>query len=294
MTSRTCLGLSGDWINGWLAAVGATVLDSRIRLHWTKGGTPVAVLSAGEMDPLAALAESWPDRTLLEDLPVARHWGSTPRLPRSASLNAFDRRARAARPHRFSWTLSSTLTDLSVDGNGDVTDAPFNPPAPRGATLHDRLLKVHKHVDPSVERLQEALLWGIRVNDNGLGFDITRLGSLADSSKRWVNPVVEVLAFFGLAILPVRGRGTDARLGPSARNRAIQRGWFPDGRARRFFWPAWSQPLDEMGIDALMDAWLPEREPTSPLLGVHAGWRIVPYQDRGSGDPTRAFGSERL
>ena len=35
MARVTCPGLPASWINGWLAAVGATVLDSRIRLHWT-------------------------------------------------------------------------------------------------------------------------------------------------------------------------------------------------------------------------------------------------------------------
>ena len=295
MISRMCPGLPGNWINGWLAAVGATVLDSRIRLHWTDGGTPVAVLSAGETDPLAALAESWPDRALLEDLPIAEQWVGAASVPRTVSVGAFVQRARAARGHRYSWALSSTLTDLHLDKGGDVSHARFDPAGPGTIKwLHHRLLKVHKHVDPSVERLEEALRRGIRVNDNGLGFDITRLGSLADSSDKWVNPVVEVLAFFGLAILPVRGRGTDARLGGSFRNRAAQRGWLQDGRDRRFFWPAWRQRLDQLGIDALMDAWVPERKPTWPLVGVHAGWRILPYVNRGSGDRTQAFGSERL
>lgn len=295
MISRTCSGLPGNWINGWLAAVGATVLDSRIRLHWTDGGTPVAVLSAGETDPLAALAESWPDRALLEDLPIAEQWVGTAALPRTVSVGAFVQRARAARGHRYSWTLSSTLTDLHLDKGGNVSHARFDPAGPGTIKwLHHRLLKVHKHVDPSVERLEEALRRGIRVNDNGLGFDITRLGSLADSSDKWVNPVVEVLAFFGLAILPVRGRGTDARLGSSFRNRAAQRGWLQDGRDRRFVWPAWRQRLDQPGIDALMDAWVPERKPTWPLVGVQAGWRILPYVNRGSGDRTQAFGSQRL
>ena len=55
MIQATCRGLPGAWINGWLAAVGATVLDARVRLHWTTGGAPLAVLSASEGDPLAAL-----------------------------------------------------------------------------------------------------------------------------------------------------------------------------------------------------------------------------------------------
>ena len=40
MAEVICPGLPASWINAWLAAVGATVLDPRLRLHWTRGGTP--------------------------------------------------------------------------------------------------------------------------------------------------------------------------------------------------------------------------------------------------------------
>ena len=50
MTQVTCAGLPASWLNGWLAAVGATVLDARIRLRWTTGGTPLAVLSASDVN----------------------------------------------------------------------------------------------------------------------------------------------------------------------------------------------------------------------------------------------------
>ena len=62
MTQVTCPGLPGAWVNGWLAAVGATVLDARVQLHWTTDGAPLAMLSASEVDPVAALVESWPGR----------------------------------------------------------------------------------------------------------------------------------------------------------------------------------------------------------------------------------------
>ena len=58
MSEVTCPGLPGAWINGWLAAVGSTVLDARVRLQWTTDGAPRAVLSAAEVDPVAALVES--------------------------------------------------------------------------------------------------------------------------------------------------------------------------------------------------------------------------------------------
>ena len=51
---------------------------------------------------------------------------------------------------------------------------------------------------------------------------------------------------------------------------------------RRFHWPAWSQPLDSAGIDALMDAWIPERRATWRRVGVHAG-----CQRTEDGSPTR-------
>ena len=78
-----------------------------------------------------------------------------------------------------------------------------------------------------------------------------------------------------------------------------QRGWRKNPgsqQPRRFHWPAWRQPLDSAGIDALLDAWNPEPEAraTWPRVGVHAAWRSVRFEPRGSTDKTRAFGAERL
>ena len=125
MHDFTCPGLPASWVNAWLAAVGATVLDRRIRLHWTSGDAPVAVLSSTEFDPVEALVESWPDETFLRDLPIAENWKDAGELRRKVSVDQFAARARAARGHPFSWTLCSTLTDLSVDQKGEVAHAPF-------------------------------------------------------------------------------------------------------------------------------------------------------------------------
>ena len=38
MGEMICPGLPGGWINAWLAAVGATVLDDRLTLRWTTDG----------------------------------------------------------------------------------------------------------------------------------------------------------------------------------------------------------------------------------------------------------------
>lgn len=299
MTEMTCPGWRASWVNAWLAAVGATVLDERIRLHWTTDAEPLAVLSSGAGDPVATLLESWPDAEALSHLPIAEDWQGADRLQRKVPVEAFMARARAARSHQHSWTLSSTMTDLAVDRDGEVTHAPFDPAGPGTIKwLHHRLLKVHGHLNDPVERLRESLAGEAdRVKDNGLGFDQTRLGSLQDATDPWVDPVVEVLAFFGLALLPVRGRGADGRLDRSADVSARQRGWREVNGSREwrtFHWPAWSQPLDRDGIDALLDAWNPERQARWARLGVHAAWRSVLYESRGSSDSTRAIGAVRL
>ena len=296
MADVTCPGLPASWINGWLAAVGATVLDSQIRLHWTSDSTPLAVLACrGRVDPVAAIVASWPDPELLADLPITERWRNTPPLRRKVLPEAFSARAKAARSHRHAWTLSSTMTDLCADETGLVAHAPFDPAGPGTVKwLHHRLVKVHAQVEPSFGCIMDSFAGrGVRVKNNGLGFDLTRLGSLSDATSIWVDPVVEVLAFFGLALLPVRA-AMDRRRGRLA---PAQRGWLRTSASkpdRRFTWPAWGPPLDWAGIDALLDAWNPDRKAEWPPIGVHAAWRSVQFERRGQADTTRGFGAERL
>lgn len=298
MSELACPGLPAGWLNGWLAGVGATVLDSRLQLHWTTEDAPVAVLSAEALDPVDALAESWPDRRFLDDLPIAAEWRNVRKLERQVTVDEFRSRAMEARSTPASWALSSTLTDLSVEKNGNVAHAPFDAAGPGTVKwLHYRVLRLHEKVGPpSRLRLRESLMGqASRIKDNGLGFDQSRLGSLADKTDPWVEPVVELLAFFGLALFPMRGSGADRR------HRSIpderQRGWRSPPRSRdprEFLWPAWQQPLDAWGIDALLDIWNPWRQDRWRSAGVHAGWRSVRYERRATADATRAIGSERL
>ena len=299
MTAVICSGLPGDWINGWLAAVGATVIESRVRLHWTMDGIPRAVLSAVEADPVSLLAESWPTRSLLDGLPIAKNWNGTPTVARKVSIENFVARARLARADRHCWTLSSTMTDLHVEANGEVAHAPFDPAGPGTIKwLHHRLIRLDGSIDVSPERLADSLKGTApRIKNNGLGFDLTRMGSQADKTDMWVDPVVEILAFFGLSLLPVRGQGTDAGLRHSDRSSAIQRGWIreQDGRRQlRFRWPAWAPPLDRDGIDALLDLWQPSKKRTWSGIGVHAGWQTEKYRGRGQSDRTQGFGAKWL
>lgn len=295
MRSVECPGLPASWLNGWLAAVGATVLDSRIRLGWTRGRSPVAVLAADDIDPVAALLTAWPDESELLDMPLAETWNGAGTVQRRVPIEEFRTRAKACRGHRYCWTLTSTLTDLHVDESGLVAHAPFDPAGPGPIKwLHHRLLKVNAKVDLSASLLEDSLAGrAARVEDNGLGFDVTRLGSLADSSTKWIDPIVETLAFFGLALLPVRGKGTEGR---SNRFSQMQRGWrvTSSREGLRFNWPVWEQPLDRFGIDALLDAWRPDDEASWPSVGVHQGWGTLRFKPRGTSDKTRAFGARRL
>lgn len=296
MNRVTCPGLPSPWLHGWLAAVGIVVLDTRVRLHWTTDGAPLAVLSAADVDPVSALVESWPDAALLSGLPIAKHWKDSAVIRRNVPVEAFVARARAARGHPYCWTLSSTMTDLCVDEHDEVGHGRFDPPVPKGITLHQRLMRVYEQVESPARQIRDSLAGrAMRVKGNGLGFDQTRLGSLADEPSKWVDPVVEVLAFFGLALLPVRGG--DRPPDRFADVRARQRGWHMTSESRdsqRFYWPAWGQALDSSGIDALLDAWNPEKRNTWTRVGVHAGWCAVPFQRTGLLDATRAYGAERL
>ena len=299
MTEMICPGLPADWVNAWLAAVGATRLEPRLQLRWTLDSVPLAVLCADDADPVHLLAEAWPTSRTLQELPIAETWGDTSPVRRKVSVEDFAIRARAARSDSFSWTLSSTLTDLDVSASAEVAHAPFDPAGPGTIKwLHHRLVKVHGHVDPTVTLMADSLRGASsRVKDNGLGFDITRLASQADRTAKWVDPVIEVLAFFGLALLPVRGAGTDGSINKSVRSSSRQRGWkrLSEGRSIRcFVWPAWSEPLDFDGIDALMDIWKWRDRSRWDRVGVHGGWHSVRYEKRGSGDTTRGYASERL
>ena len=149
----TCPGLPASWVNAWLAAIGVTVLAPRIRLHWVAEDTPVAVLSSVELEPVEALVDAWPDEAFLRDLPVAENWNGAGVLKRKVSVEQFVARVRKARGHPFAWTLSSTMTDLSIDQNGEVAHAPFDPAGP-GTTkwLHSRLLRTHELARASVGR----------------------------------------------------------------------------------------------------------------------------------------------
>lgn len=265
MGARTCPGLPADWVNAWLAAIGALVLCPELRLAWTDDPVPLAILHAGDDDPLELLVAAWPTPEQIETLPIARRVEGRRELDPNPTVEAYADRADLARTHPCGWALSSLYTDLVWNhrekahtiGKGFFT-APA--PGPVG-TVHDRLVKVSRLADPGM--LGQALDGSApRADAFGLGFDITRLLSRADSSSGRVAPHLEVLAFFGLAILPVRGNGL----------RSSHRGW--TGRDATFRWWTWTAPLSLPGVDALLDA---ASELRSAALGVTRCFETVRY-----------------
>lgn len=301
--SRQCPGLPAEWVNGWLAAVGATVIDPRIRLSWTPGPSPIAELHHPKADPAAALAAAWPSADRIQDMPLARDHPGFPPLERRVNPLALAERIRGTHSHSDAWTLTSSLTDLETDQEGLACHGPFDASGPGSIKwLHHRLGKVHSRVPADPGRITAEVSETLEgtsapVHDNGLGFDIARLPDRAGGVHRtWVHPVVEVLAFFGLALLPVRGDGIRRKY-PSTR----QRGHRVAGH-RGLLWCAWSEPLDRWAIDALLDVWhhtwhrsstgkWATRESDWDRLGVHAAWHATPY-DHDRSDPTRAFNNE--
>ena len=314
MSRVECPGLPADWLNAWLAAIGLLVLEPRLRLSWTLGSSPIAVLTAeGDEDPLSLAAGSWPRLERLDSMPIANRIAGRPDMGREVLLEVFRSRAEYARPHPDGWTLSSTVTDLCVDVGSDRTArrAPLYATGPGTIKwLHHRLVKVHKTVENPFEAVKASLRGhGRRVEDNGLGFDATRIGGLADDAAKLVDPVIEVFSFFGLRLLPMRGDGVEVRSsGTSNRFAARQRCWGPD-RVRspqvlHMTWPGWAQPLDLSGVDALLDLWsdLNDRSARGlwvpraarSRLGVHSAWQTVRYDRRGSSDNTVGLSSARM
>lgn len=304
MTTRSheeATGLGAGWLNAWLASIGVLRLLPDARLRWDGRGSPRAVFAGVDRGLAEALADALPTVADLERLAIARHRAGCAELARSVSREAFAERAALSRANPGDWSLAATVTDL-VPGD-EIVHGPFDPAMPRGVTLHERVRSCREKLPSDPAELVAAVAAtlagrGGRVQANGLGFDVTRSSAGVDASAEvMVDPVVECLAFEGLQLFPMRGDGE--------RKGGRQRG-FTSSASRRgaFRWPAWRQPLDLWGVDALLDqvvSVLP-RDRAMPggvkgwlrRLGVTALYGSVYQRPRGSADTYRAYGSERL
>lgn len=279
MSSFEAVGLRASWLHGWLAAVGVTVLIDGARLSWTAGAAAAAVLDIPGGDaPARAIGEGLPSVIQLRDLSIAG-------LSRDVTLSAYRAAAQRARDARSDFSLAVSVTDLARDDKDKLPHSPFDPPAPRGETLWRRLEKCRAALGEGEALAQRVRLSlegrGSRLPMNGLGFDYTRITAAANPSDPWVDPVVECLAFYGLALFPVRGDGSSVRA----------RGW----TGRRFAWPTWSAPLDRWAIDALLAGAFREKSTTwrTRRLGIEQVFRSAAY-DHASSDAKRGYASRRV
>lgn len=286
MVEHICPGLPADWLNGWLAAIGATVLVNGLHLRWTDEPIPVAVLVGPDGVSIPdAIASALPAIEDLDASPIARSLHGFDEVGLNLSFDQFAERAALARESSLGWTLSSFYADALLDGGAAVADkGPFLPPMPgKKNAPYDRLDKLIGALD--LEQI-EASLDGVgkRSQQFGLGFDLNRIGSLADATDHWVDPVVELMAFAGLSLFPTRGDGSQVE----------QRGWSkPRTHRDGFTWAAWCPPLDRDGIDAFLDLFW-SRPELAQRLGVAGRWGSVPYVALGGSDATRGFGSHRM
>ncbi len=305
---RLCYGLPAEWLTGWLAAVGVTVLDEQCRLSWTEQENPIAVFSHRAHDPIKILSDTWPELgDRLDNMPGARNPKTNKKDPRYIGLEAFSARLKDHRNHPDVFSLTSSLTDLRWTMEKKVDVAVYGPfeTAGTGPTkwTHERCRKVYGKTDVPDQRIRQ-LFDGVadRIGVHGLGLDAGRIGAVRDSDEEMmVEPIAETLAYFALALFPVRGDGRQVK-----NERGRQRGWGVGPYLEtEFIWPVWKQPLDRWGIDALLTAWhntwrrrgkdgYRSLKAQWSRLGIHAGWKTVRFRSKGQSDRTSGYGSERI
>lgn len=284
MPVHPALGLPADWLNGWLAALGVTVVLPDARLAWSEDPVPHAVVHHPAGDLAGSLLAALPTVEELGRLAIARHLPGHPELKRNVPLAVYRERARYARTTPTGTTshlLASTLTDLIVEIDEErLPHSSFDVTAPKGITLWERAVSCCEAI--AGREAVEAALQGRaeRLKMNGLGFDIRRLAPRAENTPNLVLPTVEVLAFAALALFPIRGDGRRERT----------RGW-SDRASRRgsFTWGTWTEPLDRWAVDAWLDRLYAGRRPRAT-----ARFTTVPYQPVGKQDRTRGYATERV
>lgn len=302
MTEQHAPGLSVDWLNAWLAAIGICVLVPEVRLRWSDDPVPHACFSIPDhLGPLAeVVGERLPDEGAMGKLAIARELEGHRDLARKVSLQDYRDRAGLAR-HSGDTTLSATVTDLSSDPKraDDLPHSPFDPAVPKGLTLWQRALACRQAVSGPARQVEASLQGRAdRVPANGLGFDARRLvGAVVDADKT-VDPVVELLAFQALALFPWRGRPRTGRDNGPDRFEQRARAWTDrPTQPGAFRWCAWSPSLDRWAVDALLDALPTGRSARDTALarrlGVTAWYHSVAYKAMSTSDATRAYAGER-
>lgn len=278
----TARGLPSDWLNSWLAAIGVTALIPAVRLTWTDDAIPVAQFH-GVPDLVDRLHAALPSVEALAASPIARKLEGHREMPRNFDLTVWEDRAQVERVSGH-WHLAASATDLvDLEEGAALPHSPFDPPMPRGITLHDRVVACRDAVEDA-EQVRASLNGaGRMVQTNGLGFDTRRLPTAVESAgKVFVDPVVELLAFYALPLFPARGAGRG--------NEVRARGWTDrPSQEGAFRWAAWRPLLGRWGVDAFLDRFY-----RGDGRHVLAMYESVPYRPSGTSDTTRAYASKRV
>lgn len=238
-------GLPADWLNGWLAAVGVVVLLSDVRLSWSPDAIPIARFHGTDIGGLPErLVAAMPRDEELALLAI-RAEGPGGRMGQSIDKATYRERACEAREKR-DWSLGISHSDLGGAKDEKLNSAgPFNVGVEKGVTLWERLMKIGRDLgaDRNSADLMRMTLQGTapRVGGNGLAFDCRRLPSGVQPPGPMCQPFVELLAFSGISLFPVRGDGKHLR----------QRGW--TSKPESFRYPVWSAELNSDAIDAFLD-----------------------------------------
>jgi len=298
------------------------VLTPGLRLSWSEDAEPVAVLR--HPAPLAeAIVSGWPTSGRIQSMPLNAMQPLMPLTPAGAPSEEFveasafrqvlqPRRAVAPDDHSVCAFFTDQSThDQKHQGTLRVACAqsPFFQHGTRGTgTVYDRLVKVTQEMAaaglPTKDFVQGTLNGIPRlVACNGLGFDARRhaKNNRPSAEGMMVDPVVEILSFWGLALLPLRGDGSHTRRDGRPRQKC-------QSNDRRLLYPAWrqEQPLDRWGIAALLTHWEhetsrrgldqpPLSEAARRRLGITAAWQAeVLRPDGGGNDTTRGISSTRM
>jgi hypothetical protein len=283
MTAHPAPGLSANWLNAWLATLGIAVLVPDAKAAWTADPLPRAVIhhDCAPSELAATVARHLPTLEEIARYSIARNLPELTEYPRNPTIESFQQRAHHARRHG-DFTLAATTTDLAAGPKDPLAHSPFNPPAPKGLTIHERLTSCRDQIGDDPTGLVARTLEGTarRIKTNGLGFDYTRIQIATDpAGDKWVDPVIEFLAFYGLGLLPTRGNG----------HKVTHRGWTnAPSKPGAFTWPVWTPPLSAAAIDGLLDRHWSAADPAT-----RTAYESVPYKPVGDNDQTRGYGSRQ-
>jgi hypothetical protein len=266
MFSFTAKAWRADWLSGWLAAVGVTVLCEGVRLSWTEDAVPLPVFWVDEeCNPGDLIASCYPSPDFLAESCVSSPRAQVPTID-EYSLQADLVRAGG------DWLWSATFSDLGASDK-PVVRSLFYPGAQGKQTLNKRIDDLVRLSWANSKEITQSMDGTLdRSRGMGLGFDPRRLVDPADPNPEpRIDPIVEVLAFFATLLFPVRGNG----------RRRTNRG---ASKTSVFDWDTWNMPLDVAGIDAFLGS---DQKPS-------ARFSLVPYKPRSTSDPTAGYFSKRV